>query len=75
MSGMIQTTEARMLAAGVTKADIQHCGTLAALPEEALSIVLDAAMQASKRAERSTARALLKTFELDEYGRARVAGA
>lgn len=39
---------------------------MSALPEGALPIIRDAALAASRRAERSTARALLKAIESDE---------
>jgi hypothetical protein len=57
-----------MLASGLTKADIRHCETMAALPEAALPIIRDAAMQASKRPNDRLPGALLKALELAEHG-------
>ena len=58
--------DAVLLAAGLTKADIRYMEVVRELPEGALPIIRDAALAASRRAERSTARALHKHHLRDD---------
>ena len=55
-----------LFGAGLTKADVRHMQTMAALPKEAVEIIVDASVAASRRASRSKARALREIPERDE---------
>ena len=46
--------------AGMTAADVRHCELLASLPEDVMPTIRDAALEASKRAERAVTRKLVR---------------